>query len=108
MSESAQARRLRLEALVAFPPTARCREVLTLLKAIVAEYPDHVRLDIYYAGESPDVTPSRGYQGLDKRKTVPSGYVNGCMIISGDIPPIEAMRAEIDSELAKDPSRWDD
>jgi len=108
MSETTQAKRLRLEALVAFPPTIRCKEILTLLKAIVAEYPDQLRLDIYYAGESPDAMPSRGYQGLDKRKTVPSGYLNGRMIISDDIPTLEVLRAEVDSELAQGPSEWDD
>jgi len=107
MSEMTKTRRLRLEALVAFPPTARCREILDLLKAVVAAYPDQVRLDVYYAGEAPDVTPTRGYQGLDKRKTVPSGYVNGRMILSGEVPTLEALRKDVDSELAKDPSEWD-
>lgn len=106
MSETMEANRLRLEALVAYPPTARCREILTLLKAIVVEYPDRVRLDVYYAGESPDAMPTKGYQGLDKRKTVPSGYVNGRMILSAELPTLEALRAEIDSELAKGPAEW--
>ncbi len=108
MTETMPAHRLRLEALVAYPPTARCKEILALLKAIVTEYPDQVRLDIYYAGESPDATPSKGYQGLDKRKTVPSGYVNGRMLISGDLPTLDALREEIDSEIAKGPSEWQD
>lgn len=106
MIESAQNHRLRIEALVAYPPTALCRQILALLKSIVAEYPDQVRMDVYYAGEAPDATPTKGYQGLDKRKTVPSGYVNGRMIISSDVPTLEAMRATIDEELAKGPSEW--
>jgi hypothetical protein len=106
MTESTQPSQLRLEALVAYPPTARCREILVLLKAIVAEYPDQVRLDVYFAGESPDAMPTRGYQGLDKRKTVPSGYVNGRMIVSAAVPTLEALRAEIDSEIAKGPAEW--
>ena len=108
MSETTQASRLRLEALVAYPPTARCREILTLLKTIVAEYADQVRLDVYYAGESPDATPTKGYQGLDKRKTVPSGYVNGRMLLAADVPTLEALRAEIDAEIAQGPSEWQD
>ena len=108
MIETTQIKRLRLEALVAYPPTARCREILTLLKTIVVEYPDRVRLDVYYAGESPDATPTKGYQGLDKRKTVPSGYVNGRMFISNDVPTLEALRGEIDAEIAKGTSEWQD
>jgi hypothetical protein len=98
--------RLRLEALVAYPPTARCREILALLKRMVEEFPDRIRLDVYYAGESPDATPTRGYQGLDKRKTVPSGYVNGRMIMAADVPSVETLRAEIETELARGPAGW--
>lgn len=108
MSGTTQTRRLRLEALVAYPPTARCREILTLLKTIVAEYADQVRLDVYYAGESPDAMPTKGYQGLDKRKTVPSGYVNGRMILAAEVPTLEALRAEIDAQIAQGPSTWQD
>jgi hypothetical protein len=108
MTSDAPIKRLRLEALVAYPPTAMCREILALLKTIVAEYPDQVRLDIYFAGESPSATPTRGYQGLDKRKTVPSGYVNGRMLLSGELPTLEALRLEIDAELRHGPGAWQD
>jgi hypothetical protein len=106
MNEATQSSRLRIEALVAYPPTAHCREILTLLKAVVAEYPDQVRMDIYYAGEAPDATPTKGYQGLDKRKTIPSGYVNGRMIIASDVPSLEVLKTILDEELAKGPSEW--
>ena len=106
MSDTTPTNRLRLEALVAYPPTARCREILTLLKTMVVEYPDQVRLDIYYAGETPDATPTKGYQGLDKRKTVPSGYVNGRMIIAAEVPDLDTLRAAIGAEIAQGPSGW--
>jgi hypothetical protein len=106
MSAETPTRRLRLEALVAYPPTARCRKVLELLKTVLAEFPDQVRLDIYYAGESPGVTPSRGYQNLDKRKTVPSGYVNGRMFLSGELPEPGTLRREVETELARGPAAW--
>ena len=106
MTGDPQAKRLRLEALVAYPPTARCREILTLLKTLVAEYPDQVRLDIYYAGESPDATPTRGYQTLDKRKTVPSGYINGRMLLSAEIPTLEFLRCEVEAEIRRGPATW--
>ncbi|HWQ08691.1 MAG TPA: hypothetical protein VN436_06285 [Holophaga sp.] len=106
MNEAAQHHRLRIEALVAYPPTTLCKQILALLKTVVAEYPDRVRMDVYYAGEAPDATPTKGYQGLDKRKTVPSGYINGQMVISGELPALDALKAILDDELAKDPSEW--
>ena len=106
MTEVAPDRRLRIEALVAYPPTAFCKQILAQLKAIVAAYPDQVRMDVYYAGEAPDATPTKGYQGLDKRKTVPSGYINGQMVILGEVPELETLKGIIDEELAKGPSEW--
>jgi hypothetical protein len=106
MIESGPLKRLRLEALLAYPPTARCKEILAMLKSLVAEYPDQLRLDVYYAGEAPDGTPTRGYQGLDKRKTVPSGYVNGCMLLAAEVPTIEALRVRVEEELGKGPAGW--
>jgi hypothetical protein len=108
MNPETPAKRLRLEALLAYPPTTNCRKILALLKAIMAEYPDQVRLDIYYAGESPGAMPTRGYQTLDKRKTVPSGYLNGRMILCAELPSLEALRREIDAELQRGPAEWQD
>lgn len=101
MTSEMPARRIRLEALLAYPPTARCREIVTILKSFTAEYADKVRLDIYYTGEAPGAT-------LDKRKTVPSAYANGRLIISGSVPSIEELRSEIDAQLARGPSEWED
>ena len=108
MTGETPSRRLRLEALLAYPPTKACREVTTILKSFVAEYADRLRLDIYYAGEAPSATPTAGYQNLDKQKTIPSAYVNGRMIIDGDVPPIEKIRGDIEAELARGPSAWED
>jgi hypothetical protein len=106
MSHATMTRRLRLEALVAYPPTARCKQVLELLKALLTAYPDQLRLDVYYAGEAPDATPTRAYQALDKRKTIPSGYVNGRMLLSKDLPTLDALRQLVETELQADPSTW--
>ena len=108
MSDPATIKRLRLEALVACPPTARCKQVLELLKGLLVDYPDQLRLDVYYAGEAPGTTPSRAYQSLDKRKTVPSGYINGRMLLSKDLPAREALRREVEAELQRGPSAWQD
>lgn len=106
MTPTLTTRRLRLEALVAYPPTARCKQVLDLLKTLLAAYPDHLRLDIYYAGEAPDVTPTRAYQTLDKRKTIPSGYINGRALLAKELPTLEALRQEVEAELQRGPAAW--
>ncbi len=108
MTGETPSKRMRLEALLAYPPTKSCRQVETILKSLVAEYADRVRLDIYYAGEAPRSIPTIGYQNLDKQKKIPSAYVNGRIIIDEDVPPVEEIRAEVETELARGPSAWED
>ncbi len=100
-------RRLRLEALLACPPTTRCRQLLERLQALAADWPDQVRLDVYYAGEPPHTTPTEGYQALDKRKSVPSGYLNGSMIDDELWEDPAALRRELVAELNRGPDTWE-
>jgi hypothetical protein len=100
-------KRLRLELLVAGPPTARCKRLLALMKELVARYPDRVRLDVYEAGSSPFVTPTRGYQAAGKRKKVPSAFINGVLVASKDDPgDVEHLVGAVDAELARGEATW--
>jgi hypothetical protein len=105
----AAGRRLRLELLIAGPPTARCRELLGRMTELVARYPDHVRLDVYEAGCAPDATPTAGYQAAGKRKKVPSAFVNGRLVASRDDPgDLSRLVAAVEAELARGESAWEE
>jgi len=99
-------RMLRIEALIASPPTPKCEAILRMLEDISASYLDDVRVDIYLAGEQPGVTPTTGYQSSDKFRSVPSVYVNGFILSQGGAPDRSALESMVASELAKGPGNW--
>lgn len=102
-------KRLRLELLVAGPPTTRCKQLLEMMTALVTRYPDRVRLDVYEAGCAPDVTPTAGYQAAGKRKKVPSAFVNGALVASRDDPgDLDRLVAAVEAELARGAAAWQD
>ncbi|NMC68562.1 MAG: hypothetical protein GYA57_00680 [Myxococcales bacterium] len=100
-------KRLRLELLIAGPPTARCKQLLAMMKELVVRYPDRVRLDVYEAGEAPSVTPTFGFQAAGKRKKVPSAFINGTLVASRDDPgDIDRLVAATEMELARGEAEW--
>lgn len=99
---------MRIELLVASPPTSKCKKLIEMMEDFVEKHPDMVSLDIYYAGSKPFVVPTRGYQKDPdgKRRKVPSAYVNGKKVASDEVPSREAVSSIIEKELKKGPEGW--
>ncbi|MCX6580816.1 MAG: hypothetical protein NT166_11620 [Candidatus Aminicenantes bacterium] len=106
-SSGEQVRRMRLEALVAAPPTSKCKKVIGLMEEQVAAYPGKLKLDIYYAGEQLTVKPTRGYQVEGKSKKIPSCFVNGLQVASGEIPDPGELRKIVAREVSKRDEFWE-
>ena len=102
-----EGRRMRLEILVASPPTSKCKPIISSMKAIVEKHPDRLRLDIYYAGMQLTVPPTRGYQCEGKLKKVPSVFVNGICVANGEVPDFEEVEAVVEEELSKGIHYWE-
>ncbi len=92
---------MRLEILVASPPTSRCKQIISSMKAIIEKHPGRLRLDIYYAGMQLSIAPSSGYQCEGKLKKVPSIFVNGVCVVNGDVPDFVKVEEVVEEELAK-------
>lgn len=74
------AKKMRLELLVASPPTKKCRFLISTFESFV-ESNSRLRLDIYYAGSAIPVPTTAGYKKtLDKRIRLPMVFVNGTPI----------------------------
>lgn len=99
-------KRMRIEALIASPPTAKCEAILALLEEVESLHPEVVVIDIYLAGEQPGRTPTKGYQDKGKFKRVPSVFVNGAMAAQAEVPRRESLLALVDAELAKSSAAW--
>ena len=102
-----QGRSMRIEILVAAPPTSKCKQIITALKAMLEKHPGRLKLDIYYAGMQLTIKPTRGYQVEGKLKKVPSVFVNGLCVANGELPDFNELEKVVESELAKGPDCWE-
>ena len=106
MVAEAAGRRMRMEVLVASPPTSRCKQILAVMTAEVERHPELTRLDIYQAGSEASVRPTDAFVNLGKRKKVPSAYVNGRVVAEREPPEGDKLRAIVEEELARGPEAW--
>lgn len=91
---------LRIEILVASPPTKKCKAMMTLFEKFLEEFPGQLQLDIYYAGEPMLKIPTEGYRKeTGKIRKIPSAYVNGVNVASKDLPEEEKIREIIINQL---------
>lgn len=107
-SGASQGKRLRLEVLIASPPTRTCRGILAVMEEMTQRFPDLVRLDIYVQGGPPSVQPTKSYLAGCKYHEVPSAFVNGALVAEQVVPRPEVVEARIRDELAKGPDFWED
>ncbi len=105
-SDSTNFRPMRIEILVASPPTSKCKSILGWMKEMIQKNPDRLKLDIYYAGMQLSITPTQGYQAEGKLKKVPSIFVNGICATSGEVPDFEELERIIESELSRGHEFW--
>ncbi len=106
-SHENEGRLMRLEILVASPPTSKCKQIIGSMKAIVEKHPDRLRLDIYYAGMQLTIIPTRGYQCEGKLKKVPSVYVNGICVANGEVPDFLEVEKVVEEELSRGIHYWE-
>ena len=92
---------VKLEALVGWPPTGKCRETLSVLEEIVRRHPDEVQLIVYHRGDldypgTPSVVVS---VLLNKGSTIPAIIVNGTLFSKLRVPTLEEVEAEVQRVL---------
>jgi len=92
---------LRLEILVASPPTRKCKAIIEMFERFLIEFSGQLKLDIYYAGEPMFVNPTEGFKKESgKIRKIPSAYVNGKNVASKEVPEEEKVRNLIIQELS--------
>lgn len=106
MDAVSEPRRMRMEVLVATPPTRKCKLIIEALTAEVERHPDVTRLDVYYAGSEASVRPTDGYVNLGKHKKVPSAYVNGRVVAAREPPESDQLRAIVEEEIGRGAEAW--
>jgi hypothetical protein len=98
--------KMRIEVLVAYPPTDICKTILEMVKETAGD--PRLRLDIYESGSPPLIKPTAGWMkpppNADhaKFKKIPSIYVNGCPLACGEVPSKEDLLKMIRQQLEQE------
>lgn len=99
-------RPMRIEVLLAYPPTRKCQAIKALAAEAMERFPGQLRIDEYEAGTTCPIAPTQGYRsarsGTGKFKKIPSVFVNGVQVSAGEPPEREAFLQVIEAELLKE------
>jgi hypothetical protein len=91
----------KLEALIASPPTEKCKEMMAMLEGYVRRYPEKLRLIVYTRGV--DLFPDEATGGMktmfQKGSPVPTLVVNGMFFSSNVIPNRDELETRIQQLL---------
>jgi hypothetical protein len=92
---------VKLEALIAWPPTSKCRETIEVLEEVVRRHPDAVRLVVFKRGtrEFPEQPGPSMLTLMHKGSTVPACLVNGRFFSSCQVPKLEELEAKVQEAL---------
>ena len=94
---------MRIELLLACPPTRKCRALRALAVEAAARFPGQIRIDEYEAGTACPVTPTDGYRrarsGTGKFKKIPSVFVNGVEVEVGEAAGPETFHRLVEEQL---------
>lgn len=92
---------IKLEALIAWPPTSKCKEAVGILEEVVRRYPDEVRLVVFKRGmqDFPEKPSAIMMTLIHKSSTVPACIVDGQLFSTSDIPDLEKLDLKVQEVL---------
>ena len=108
---------IKVEALIATPPTSKCEETIGILEEIVRRHPDELRLVVFKRGVDfvpdelrqeasecgEDITPPEASIQMrtliQKGRGVPSCVVDGVLFSSFEVPNLEQLEARVQEVL---------
>jgi hypothetical protein len=108
---------IKVEALIATPPTSRCQETIEVLEKLVRRHPDELRLVVFrrgidfvpdemrleLQGGGEDYTPKQASLQMrviaQKGSAVPTIVVDGVLFSSFEVPNLEELEARVQEVL---------
>lgn len=92
---------IKVEALIASPPTSKCQETINTLEELIRRHPDECRLTVFTRGV--DFIPDEASAGMkcliQKSSPVPTVVVNGMFFSSRSVPNMEELEARVQQVL---------
>ena len=91
--------KIRLELLLAWPPTSFCTRLTEIANKVTAEFGERVEINIYHRGQTYQVEPTAGFMRARKTMQIPSILVDGELITQRELPTEERLRQAIKMKL---------
>lgn len=93
---------IKVEALIASPPTSKCQETIEILEELIHHYPDECRLTVFTRGI--DFIPDEATAGMkcliQKSSPVPTVVVNGMFFSSRFVPNMDELETRVQQIIA--------
>ena len=108
---------IKLEVLIATPPTSKCEETTEVLKEVVRRHPDETRLVVFRRGidflpeemqmkeyvSEEDCTPKEASLQMrtliTKGRAVPTVVVDGVLFSTSDVPKLDELESKVQEIL---------
>lgn len=91
--------KIRVELLVAWPPTSSCNQLIELAKRVASEFGENVEINVYYRGQPYPVEPTVGFMYARKTLFIPAILVDGKVLAERELPTEEMLRKVIKGKL---------
>lgn len=93
---------IKIEVLIGWPPTTKCRETVDVLEEVVRRHPEHVRLVVFKRGvrEWPEKPSPSMIKLVHKGSTVPACFVDGELFAMLRVPTLGEVEAKVAKKLA--------
>lgn len=88
---------IKMEALVAWPPTSKCQETIQVMEEMIRRHPNDLQLVVYKRGV--DLFPDDATAGMKnlmmKGCQIPACVVNGVLFSAKEAPNLDELEARV-------------
>jgi len=88
-----------IEVYVASPPTFKCKRMIELAEEIAKDFPEKIKINIYYKGQSIPDDATSGFKGSLKSIGIPSIFIDGRWVATTNIPEKEKVEKIVEEDL---------
>lgn len=88
-----------IEVYVASPPTFKCKRMIELAEEIAKDFPEKIKINIYYKGQPIPDDATSGFRGSLKSIGIPSIFIDGRWVATTNIPEKEKVEKIVEEDL---------
>jgi len=88
-----------IEVYIASPPTFKCKRMIELSEEVAKDYPEKIKINIYYKGQPIPDEATSGFRASLKSIGIPSIFVDGRWVATTNAPEKERFKEIVEEDL---------